>query len=363
MALAQARPEDRDATLLRAATALFCQESLHERDAIRRFEQLAIHLMAKVGEPDRAYVAALLAGRHDAPASVIRALARDAIGVAASVLRQSPVLTTIDLLGVIASTGPDHHSIIAGRPDNTADVTRALEIARSGQNSRTETSAPGESKANADGVGVPVRSPWHGSEETEPEETFTAPTIDFANFLDTDPEARLRLLGEAAERQAHTPRRHSATGRRLDVLVKERFAAADLVRAAMRGDREALRSGFAAALGIGADLVARFIDDPSGEPLALMARAAGLNDPDGRTILLLANTRIGESVDAFFRISDLYASLERRTAEAFIDTWRTSPSRPAGHVAVFATPVRNARTERPETVRTPAQRKDKKAAG
>ena len=130
MTLAQSRPEDRDATLLRAATALFCQEPSHDRDGIRRFEQLAVHLLPKIATDDRVYVASLLASRNDAPPSAMRMLARDEIEVATPVLRHSPVLSTIDLLGVIAVTGSEHHRLIAGRTDLSADVLRALAIAR-----------------------------------------------------------------------------------------------------------------------------------------------------------------------------------------------------------------------------------------
>lgn len=334
MALARARPEDRDATLLRAATALFCQEPHHDRDAVRRFEQLAIHLLPKMGDSDRAYVASLLGGRQDAPASVMRLLARDAIGIAGPVLRHSPVLATVDLLGVIASTGAEHHRLITTRPDLNADVLRALAIARKRTDAilHTEEVEPEHAdetqprdaepiqEMSAAGPDVPSRH-LHG--------------LNLGEFLEATTERRLKMLGEASSRGLRS--RTARSNRRLDTLLRQTFAAAEVVAAARRGDRSALLKGFSTALGIGTDIAARLLDDPSGEPLVLMAKAAGLNGADGRTVLLLANKEIGESVDKFFRLADLYASLEPTTADAFMDAWRTSPAPTrATHVPVFA---------------------------
>jgi len=342
MALAQARPEDRDATLLRAATALFCQEPIHDRDAVRRFEQLAVHLLPKLNESDRAYVASLLGGRRDAPVAVMRILARDAIGIAGPVLRHSPVLTTVDLLGVIAATGPDHHRLIASRPDLTADVLRALAIARKKYEETEELEAEA----------APVEEIVTSADETMTDERPTEAIPQgsrfgagpsFESFLDMPPEGRMRVLGEAAERRAPAQR-----ARRPDQLLNAAFARAQIVAAARRGDRDQIIASFSSVLGINAVVATRMLDDPSGEPLMLMAKAAGLSDPDGRAVLLLANKQIGHSVDAFFRVADLYASLEAPVAEAFIDSWRGEPARKPAHVPVMvdaesrAAPVREA---------------------
>lgn len=356
MALAHARPEDRDATLLRAATALFCQEPIHDRDAVRRYEQLAIHLLPNLGESDRAYVASLLGGRRDAPPSVMRILARDAIGIAGSVLRHSPVLSTIDLLGVIAVTGSDHHRLIASRPDLNADVLRALAIARAKYDEASEDAPPAaESTDAADDRAVEAIA------EDAVRNALESPS--FEGFLEAAPERRMKMLGDAAERQAKA--RPSIPPRRLDRFLEERFAAAELVGAARRGDRPALLRAFSKALRIETDVVARLLDDPSGEPLALMAKAADLSDADGRAVLLLANKTIGESVDAFFRIADLYASLEATTARAFIDNWREAPARRPEHQPVFADNGDRAKAAQPAhaPAASPARSEQDRAAG
>lgn len=327
MTLAQARPEDRDATLLRAATALFCQEPTHDRDAIRRYEQLAIHLLPKVKANDRAYIASLLSGRRDAPPAVLRLLARDEIGIAGPVLRQSPVLSTIDLLGIIAVTGRDHHQIIAGRTDLNADVLRALAIAR--QKAKA-AAAEDERRSETAPVAPSERA------NAAPEPSAPIPTPGFNDFLEAPRERRLRILGEASSRRWRAHK--GAQSRRLDHVLSRSYATAEIVARARKRDRPGLVEAFSAALGITTEVATRLLYDPSGEPLVLMIRAAGLSDADGRTVLLLANKEIGESVNAFFRLADLYASLEMTTAEAFIAAWRdpSQQQRQPTHMPVYS---------------------------
>ena len=358
MTLAQARPEDRDATLLRAATALFCQEPIHDRDAIRRYEQLAIHLLPKLSPNDRAYVASLLGGRSDAPPAVMRLLARDAIGIAGPVLLHSTALSTIDLLGVIAVTGPDHHQLIAGRSDLSADVLRALDIARE----KYSETAPKPAAKSAPQMEPPQDVAADAGEAETPKVPTapSAPAADVDDFLDAPQDRRLRILGEAASRRW----RARGTGRslRLDEMLEQSFAATAIVHAAKKRDRPALVEAFSRALGITNEVATRLLYDPSGEPLVLMIRAAGLSDADGRTVLLLANKQISESVDKFFRLADLYASLEPSTAEAFIEAWRpeAETKRRPTHVPVYVEGAeRPAAAARPDVVEQPQKRAKK----
>ena len=331
MTLAQARPEERDGTLLRAATALFCQEPMHDRDAVRRYEQLAIHLLPKLKSNDRAFVASLLGGREDAPPSVMRLLARDVIGVAGPALRHSTSLSTIDLLGVIAATGVDHHQLIAGRSDLSPDVLRALDIAG---NKTPVDSARLAAETDSDLVAA--------DEAPAPDTTNAVPAC--SEFLQAPAERRLRILGEASDRKW---RAVATSGNpRLGKVLRRSYASAEIVVAAKRKDRAGLVAAFTHALGITSEVATMLLSDPSGEPLVLMVRAAGLGDADGRTVLLLANKKIGESVDAFLRLADLYASLEPAIAEAFIDAWRPASSkRKPIHVPVYSRGIDRAAKE------------------
>lgn len=305
LALARSLPQDRDATLLRATTALFCQEPIHERDAVRRYEELALHFLSRAGVPDRLYVATLLAGRADAPASIMRLLARDQIEVAAPILRQSAVLSTIDLLGVIAVTGAEHHKLIEGRASLNADVIRALALARP-KVAETPVAAGAAASSSATKTEQPI------------------PAIDpgIGGFLDLPPAGRLQVLGRVAARGPAA--RGVPLPRRIEQALRHAFANSEIVAAAKKRDRERLIGAMAESLDIASDTVRRLIDDPSGEPLVLMLKATGLKDAEGRIVLLLANPAIGESVERFFHLADIHASLEIGVAESFVAAWRSA---------------------------------------
>ena len=305
LALARSLPQDRDATLLRATTALFCQEPIHERDAVRRYEELALHFLSRAGVPDRLYVATLLAGRTDAPASIMRLLARDQIDVATPVLRQSAVLSTIDLLGVIAVTGPAHHKLIEGRASLNADVIRALALARP--------------KVEPAPAATATATPISPAIAEQP-----AAAIDpgIGGFLDLPSAGRLQVLGRVAARGPVA--RGVPLPRRIEQALRHAFANSEIVAAAKKRDRERLIGALSESLDIVPDTVRRLVDDPSGEPLVLMLKATGLKDAEGRTVLLLANPAIGESVERFFHLADLHASLEIGIAESFVAAWRST---------------------------------------
>jgi len=126
--MAVSNQQSRDAALLRATTELFVLEANHDADAIRRFEELATHFLARVPAADRAFVAERLSRSADAPASVLRLLGKDVPEVASPVLKRSPALGEFDLLTIIAGTGKPHHRLIATRSDLSALVVGALRL-------------------------------------------------------------------------------------------------------------------------------------------------------------------------------------------------------------------------------------------
>jgi hypothetical protein len=126
--MAVSNQQSRDAALLRATTELFVLEANHDADAIRRFEELATHFLARVPAADRAFVAERLSRSADAPSSVLRLLGKDVPEVASPVLKRSPALGEFDLLTIIAATGTPHHRLIATRSDLSALVVGALRL-------------------------------------------------------------------------------------------------------------------------------------------------------------------------------------------------------------------------------------------
>lgn len=314
--LARSRPETRDAALLRATTELFVHDPTHDRDEIRRYEELAAHLLAKVSIGDRIFVAERLADCDDAPQSVVRMLARDVIGAAEPVIRRSSVFAPLDLLAVIAATGVEHHRLIARRSGLADQVKRALFLT-----------------GDADVIGAldlepPVRS--HASEGGAASAALPAPlpptggptTPDHRDpeaFLRLDRRARLKILADLATRPP--PRRYAGSSSRLDQAFRSILGAARTVGFARTGQRGELIAAIADGLGLRQDIVAASLADATGEALAVMLKALRLDDVQAQQVLLLASAA-GRDTATFFPVADLYAAMEPSVAEALCEMWR-----------------------------------------
>lgn len=334
----------RDAALLQAATDLFLQEPEHDRDEIRRYEQLATHLLPRVSADTRAVVAERLAGRPDAPKSLIRMLAKDQILVARHVIGASPVLESLDLLTIIAATGPDHYKLIAGRPDLGLEVSQALRIARKKAGEEIEPDGDGECGPDEDGEAplstggmAPVAAQ---STSTSPERRTSAARtsgdrLDVWSFLGLDPDARLRLMAEMATRPP--VRRYNGQSGRFDQVFRSLLSAAQIIEHARRGRQQALIDAIAEGLELETDVVAACLDDASGEPAAVLFKALGLDNAQAQQVLLLATPTLGLDVQTFFRLTKIYADMEPSVATFLIDAWSHGIKRPAAtHVPHFA---------------------------
>jgi uncharacterized protein (DUF2336 family) len=257
---------------------------------------------------------------------VIRLLARDAIPVAREILLRSPALTPLDLLTIIAATGPEHHRLIARRPDLSNDVIRALSMLED-----AETIAQLGSRASATPESVPA-PPASEHSPVRQRHTFaerrtaarmaggeSAP-VHLNAFLAAPREERLRLM---AELSALPPRRsYSGAATRLDQTFRSILGAAQIVAFARRSQRRELVTAVAEGLGIEEALVTTCMDDKSGEPFAVMLKALGLDNIQAQQVLLLATPAIGQDVNVFFRLVDLYAAMEPHVAESLVGAWR-----------------------------------------
>jgi hypothetical protein len=329
--------QNRDAALLRATTELFLQEESHDRDEIRRYEELATHFLPRVGQADRAYIAERLATRTDAPSTVIRLLARDTVDIARHVLPSSPVLTSLDLLTVIAATGAEHHRLIAKRPNLGADVERALRLmgdveaaasAGRADTAATAAIAPAPQKGENSTSPVPIRQP------REPI-GIDPSRLDVWHFLGLERPQRLRLMAELATRPP--PRRYAGPASRLDQAFRSILGAAQVVGFARRGERRELVSAIAEGLGLEVEIVVACIEDKSGEPFAVLLKVLGLDNVQAQQVLLLATPAIGKDVLAYFRLTDIYAAMESSVAEILVSAWRGDAAmRGSRHAPIFA---------------------------
>jgi len=353
VALAQSNSLTRDAALLRAATELFVQVPERGADEVLRYCELAIHLLPKVESRHRAFVAEGLAERKDVPKAIVLQLAKDAIEVAAPVLRHSPLLDADDLLAIIAATGSLHHRLIARRgalapnvvlgltrlDDPAVDAALAESALPTALRHQTETEPTGTDQAADDG---------------EDEADYGA-----VAFLAQEREQRLNAIARQASRAARP--RSVSTGAVLDRLVRRAWHAADIAMMARTGRKGDLIRAFAEGLSLDPGLVNRLIEEPAGEGLVLMCKAIGLGEVEARQVLLLANPHVGHSTQAFYRLADLHAGMERAVAERIIASWRGETGRPAArHVPQFA-PQRERPTAAPKRAPLPSRKQHSEA--
>lgn len=334
-----------DSALLKASTELFVQDLSHDRDEVRRFEDLAAHLIPRVTQADRAFAAEKLAMRLDAPLSVIRMLARDTLEVAEPVLRRSPILGSLDLLSVIAATGPDHHRLIAERPALPKDVERALRLTgdaavKTALDARLAAESPTENRDAPLAELAPAPSP---SSPRPNASAARANGNDAWHFLALDRKARLRQMAEIASRPPVQPSAGPANP--VDRAFRSILGAAQLVGHARTRNRQAIVSDISEGLGLASELIVACLDDPTGEPLAVLLKALALDGVQAQQVMLLASP-VGRDPKAFFLLCDVFAGMEPTVAETLVETWVSGPAaaKPR-HQPVFADTRDRVRTD------------------
>jgi|SRR5579885_263763 len=90
------------------------------------------------------------------------------------------------------------------------------------------------------------------------------------------------------------------------------------------------------ALRIGTRLAARVVNDASGEPIVIVAKALGMTSAVLQRILLMLNPQIGRSVARVYDLSRLFEEITRQAAEHMISIWRQAdPPRPPHHEPLY----------------------------
>ena len=141
-----------------------------------------------------------------------------------------------------------------------------------------------------------------------------------------------------ADLATRPPLRHySGPANRLDQAFRSILGAAQVVSFARGGQRRELASAIAEGLRLDIEIVIACIDDVSGEGFAVLLKVLGLDNIQAQQVFLLATPAIGQDVQAFFRLTDIYAAMESSVAESLVSAWRGDlPSRGVAHTPVFA---------------------------
>jgi hypothetical protein len=141
-------------------------------------------------------------------------------------------------------------------------------------------------------------------------------------------EAKTFFAGSAAKRRQLLPQiaaleaaGNDGTGPQLAGADEARdFAGLDA--AAMEGRIGAFLREFERLLAIPKSLCERILNDRSGEPMVIAAKAANMPIAVLQRILLLVNPAVSHSVQRVFDLSDLFHDIERGTAVKLMSLWR-----------------------------------------
>jgi hypothetical protein len=274
MGLADSPGADMTARLLLALTALYVQRPTHTCEDEQQYVGLVLRLIDKVDATAREKVADLLQGHAAAPAEILAQLAAQPSAVA---LRGNgaPAAEPAD---VLAEPAAERAAVALAPPSQEA-------IAADERQSALAAAPPGE--------------------------------LGEAFFAGSAAERRQLLSQIAALDAAHD----GETGPQLAGPDDARdFAGLDA--AAMEGRIGEFLREFERLLSIPKSLCERILNDRSGEPMVIAAKAANMPIAVLQRILLLVNPAVSHSVQRVFDLSDLFHDIERGTAVKLMSLWR-----------------------------------------
>jgi hypothetical protein len=308
---------DVTAPLLLALTALYVQRSNHTTEEQQQYTELALRLIDKAGLATRAAVAARLQHHPDAPPAVIARLD------SARLSCNSP-------------DGGSSHSV----QDQQADDHLAREhLTKANPHFGFEPRLGLADRERADREPAQVESESEsGSSHSQPPVPAarqSAPlTLEFGEaFFAAGPPERRRMLSDIAATDAGEEAA-PGSGRRFHVRIDT---------APWQGRTGAFARDFALLVDAPKSLCDRILNDPSGEPLVVAARATGMPVAVLQRILLLVCPATNHSVQRVYDLTELYHGLDGGMARALLTAWRDAAKPDGDATPTPAAPVTNLR--------------------
>ena len=288
-------------TLLRVMTEMYVQKPAHTPAEDQQYTRLALALIDRVDAESRAATLQLLWNYAAAPVPVVQRLMRDTISaIAAHEVGAVPPPAAYPEKPVVEATAPQP-------PAAPAVVTPAPAPVAPRQ---TET-----------------------RREPTPFETM-APQI-AANLRPAEELSELFFTADAEQRRLillNLPFSSLPPAKPITPLAVAE-AVARLEIAALDHHVETFARILERTLSISTAQARRLIDDPSGEPLVVVAIALGMKAAVLQRVLLCLNPAIGQSVQRVHNLANLYEDVDRESAMRLIAIWQTlhkpaAPSKP-----------------------------------
>lgn len=273
---------DMMARLLLALTALYVERPTHTAEEQQQYGELALRLIDKVEAGMRAAVAEMLHRHPDAPAQVIEHL------------------SGAQCLGGRDTNGGRHSAPDQYRAGDQPRESNPHLVA--GQ----DTSAAASSGAPAIGQPPAPLPPLHAGDGGE--RAFGDA------FFAASPAERRRLLAPMARRYGDDAPVAPEDGER---------AFGSVGVAALHGRISEFACELERLIDIPRSLCERIMSDPSGEPMVVTAKAAGMPIAILQRILLLVCAAATHSVERVYDLTELYHGLDARAARDLLVQWRT----------------------------------------
>ena len=306
MSLAERPGGDVSARLLLALTALYAERTNHTADEEEQYTELALRLIERVDAATRMAVATILRERDLTPVRVCGRL--DALQVADTSATDLPSRDSV------FSQRLPHGDDLLGRPISAVPAT-SMQDALAPTFHPTAPPAVQSERALIAHAAVEQGSDEHISgrnAQMNQEAAATAPAELAKAFFAAAPAERLSILaqigGGADAAPALDP---TETRRRCDAL--------DV--AAMEGRIGEFIREFERLLSVPKSLCERIVNDSSGEPMVVAAKAVDMPAAVLQRVLLLVNPAVGRSVQRVFHLTDLYHDLDRATAARLLSLW------------------------------------------
>jgi hypothetical protein len=275
---------DMTARLLLALTALYVQRPTHTAEEQQQYIELALRLIDKVDAATRTAVAGILQRHPDAPAEVF------------------------GRLGGMQSS-PDHN------PEDDTHSAREQHFTCHQHSCHQHLCH----QNLADGERAPMPAPSDAAPEIR---QLTLATSEIGEaFFAASPTERRRLLSLIAPVGGDQVQAAPEGGERI-------FGRLDA--AALQGRIGEFTREFERLVDIPKSLCERILNDPSGEPMVVAAKATGVPIAILQRILLLINPAVSYSVQRVYDLTDLYHGLDRGAARDLLALWRAQamPSDP-----------------------------------
>jgi uncharacterized protein (DUF2336 family) len=346
--------EKRVETLRRVTDLFLATPSQLSDEQIGVFDDVLMHLVARVENKARIELARRLAPVEHAPGEVIRQLASDdEIAIAAPVLSQSKRLTTQDLVGIARHKSQAHLLAIAGRDTIETQVTDVL-VDR-GNNDvihRLATNA-GAAFSEAGYTAIVKRAEGDEGLLEKLGRRLDMPLNLFRELLRRATEAvRSRLLEAvgpdrqemlrqilseiSSDIERDAPARRDIEGaQRLVLKLKEagRLSEAELVQFARHNKYDEAVAALAALCAVPFELIDQLMGSPRDDALLVPCKAAGLGWPAVRNLLEMRNTNHAMSEHDVAAVAAEFKKLTPQTAARVLRFWQVRQSVTTEHVS------------------------------